>query len=149
MAHKKNLSIDDFTRQTVMIIIRIMGKLRQPGAEIPADIELSYAQVLALYALLETGSATMSQLADWIKISHGVATRTVDRLVDKGLVERNGDKSDRRVVIVSLSPAGKEYAEKMISIHLEKMNRVFNDVSDESRADFLDLLEQINGQLEE
>lgn len=141
--------INDFTRQVVMTILRIMGKLRHSGAVIPAEIELSYSQILVLYALLETGTATMGQLSGWLQITQGVATRIVDRLLDKELVERKRDDKDRRVVFVSLSKVGREYAEKMIAIHLEKMDEVFLSIDREAREGFLDLLTELDRRLDE
>jgi DNA-binding MarR family transcriptional regulator len=139
--------ISEFTQNAVMSILRIMGKLRHPGVELPMDVELSYAQILVLYALLETGKATMGELAQWLQVTQGVVTRIVDRLVEKGMVVRSGDEADRRVVLVSLSPEGRAYAEKMIAMHLDKMNRVFMNVGKKDREAFLDLLKRIDEQL--
>jgi len=84
MANKaRELEVDTTVRQAVMLILHIMRNLRQSGMEIGSDIELSYPQILILYALLENGAATMGELSRWLKITQGVATRTVDGLVDK------------------------------------------------------------------
>ena len=40
------------------------------------------------------------------------ATSIIDRLVDKGLVERAPDPEDRRVVICRLTPTGREAVEQ-------------------------------------
>lgn len=149
MAHKQALDVDVFTRQAVMKILHIMRNLRNSGMEMNFEIELSYPQMLMMYVLLETGPATMSQISNWLKVSHGVATRTVDRLVEKGIVERERDTHDRRVVHVSLSTGGREYAEKMITYHLEKLNKVFETVSPHDLDAFLNLLDEIDKRLDE
>lgn len=149
MARKQDADISDLTRQAVMLILHIMRNFRHSGLEMMTEVEVSYSQILVLYALLETGEATMSELSKWLKISHGVATRTVDRLVEKGMVERRRDDADRRVVLVSLSKEGRDFAEKMIGVHLEKMDEVFQSVGKEKRESFLELLAQINRLLEE
>jgi DNA-binding MarR family transcriptional regulator len=149
MAHKQAVGADVFTRKAVMKILHIMRNLRNTGMDMDFEIELSYPQMLMMYVLLETGPATMSQLANWLKISHGVATRTVDSLVAKGVAERERDGQDRRVVQVSLSEAGREYAEKLITYHLEKLNKVFSTVSQQEQEAFLSLLDEIDRQLEE
>ena len=149
MARKQDAGIDDFARQVVMLILHIMRNFRHSGLGMMTDVEVSYSQILVMYALLETGQATMSELSRWLKISHGVATRTVDRLVEKGMVERKRDEADRRVVLVSLSKEGRDFAEKMIGVHLEKMDEVFQSVGKEKSESFLELLAQINNLLEE
>jgi DNA-binding MarR family transcriptional regulator len=149
MTHKTDdAEIAAFTRHAVMLILHIMRNLRTTGMDVDLDIELSYPQILALYALLEKGTCTMSELSKWLKISHGVATRTVDRLVDKGMVERKHGSEDRRVVLVSLSPEGADHAEKMITYHLEEMNKVFGRVPPSEREGFVRLLSEIDEQLE-
>jgi MarR family transcriptional regulator, organic hydroperoxide resistance regulator len=140
---------EESMRQIVMKIIHIMRNIRSSGADANLDVELSYPQILVMYVLLETGPATMTQVAEWLKISHGVATRTVDRLVDKGIVERERADSDRRVVVVRLSDEGREYAEKMIGYHLEKMGQVLSTVSESELEAFLDLLDKVDRQLGE
>lgn len=140
--------VEDFTRQAVMRILHIMRNLRSTGMEMNFEVELSYPQMLALYVLLETGPATMTQLANWLKISHGVATRTIDRLCEKELVERRRDEGDRRVVFVSLSEEGSAYAQKMLSIHFEKLNEAFASVEPEERDRFLEMLDRIDRELE-
>ena len=142
-------AVSAYTRQAVMIILHIMRNLRGADYESGMDVELSYPQILALYALLESGTTTMSELAGWLKISHGVATRTADRLVDKGLAERWRSQKDRRVVHVRLSSKGEEFAERMISNHLDLMDEVFRGVPAGQRTAFLDLLKEIDRKLEE
>jgi DNA-binding MarR family transcriptional regulator len=149
MAHKPPVETDTFMRQIVMKIIHIMRNIRSVGMDMNMEIELSYPQILVMYVLLETGPATMTQVADWLKISHGVATRTVDRLVEKGIVERERGEGDRRVVMVKLSGMGSDYAEKMIADHLEKMADVFESVGPEELAAFLELLDKVDRQLDE
>ena len=149
MTGKQEAEVGDFTRQAVMLILHIMRNFRHSGQGMITDVEVSYSQILVMYALLEIGQATMSELSRWLKISRGVATRTVDRLVEKGMVERRRDGADRRVVLVSLSKEGTYFAEKMISVHLEKMDEVFESVGKEKRESFLELLSQVNKLLEE
>ena len=149
MARKQDADVSDTTRQTVMLILHIMRNFRHSGLGIMTDVEVSYSQILVMYALLEIGQATMSELSQWLKISRGVATRTVDRLVEKGMVERRRDGADRRVVLVSLSEEGTYFAEKMISVHLEKMDEVFESVGKEKRESFLEMLSQVNRLLED
>ncbi len=59
--------------------------------------------------LLESGERlTMSNLAESLGVPLSTATHTVDRLVAKGLVERNRSEEDRRVVEVKMSDYGSQ-----------------------------------------
>ena len=145
----KQDDIQDFTVQVVMTVLHTMRNLRRSSMEALPDTELSYPQVLVLFALLDSGEVSMSDLTHWLKIAQGVATRTVDRLVEKGLVERKRDDGDRRVVFVKLTDEGLALAQRNIAMHLEKLNSVFLEVGRNDRDKFLSLLKEIDRHLED
>jgi DNA-binding MarR family transcriptional regulator len=145
----KQDDIQDFTVQVVMTVLHTMRNLRRSSMEALPDTELSYPQVLVLFALLDSGEVSMSDLTHWLKIAQGVATRTVDRLVEKGLVERKRDDGDRRVVFVKLTDEGLALAQRNIDMHLEKLNSVFLEVGRNDRDKFLSLLKEIDRHLED
>lgn len=149
MTQKQEASISSFTLETMTLILHIMRNLRSSSTDMDLEIELSYPQILMLYALLENGTSTMSEVSRWLKISHGVATRTVDRMVVKGVVERRHGDEDRRQVLVSLTRKGEEYAEAMLASHLERLNGVLESVGEQQKRSFLELLRQIDKKLEE
>ncbi len=64
------------------------------------------AQVQGLRYLAHNEERLMSDLADGLGISYPAATKTVERLVKKGLVVRESDPADRRVVRVRLTEPG-------------------------------------------
>jgi DNA-binding MarR family transcriptional regulator len=71
------------------------------------DWELTIAQVRALHAIGERPGCTMSELAARLGVGLSAATGLVDRLVQRGLVERAADRMDRRVVRVGISAVGR------------------------------------------
>jgi MarR family transcriptional regulator, organic hydroperoxide resistance regulator len=135
--------------QVITTILHILGNLRHSGMELLSEVELSYPQILVLYSLLEHGTLNVGELADQLKVSQGVVSRTVDRLVDKGLLDRVRDSFDRRVVNVTLSEEGRTHATKMISYHAERLERQFSETSPSDREVFLKMLRQIDSGLDE
>ena len=61
--------------------------------------------------------ARTQELAQALFYSSGSATKVIDRLVERGLVTRSAHDSDRRVVFVSLTPAGLELARRVVKEH--------------------------------
>ncbi len=135
--------IDVFAREVILTILRIMRNLRQSGIGKLTEVELSYPQSLLLYALLEKDKATVGELAQYLKVTQGVVSRMVERLVEKGMLNRERDRNDRRVVVVTLSDAGREYAEKMITYHLNSLRPGLMSVSEVERVAFLAVLRHI------
>ncbi|MGV1009258.1 MAG: MarR family winged helix-turn-helix transcriptional regulator [Dermatophilaceae bacterium] len=56
---------------------------------------------------LEKGTTTPGELAEVERVSKPSMTRTVARLVERGLVERGAHPSDGRQVMLTLTPAGR------------------------------------------
>jgi len=69
----------------------------------PADLD-------ALEHLEAAGPLTQRQLGDWLSLTSGAITMLVDRLERAGWVQRRRHPSDRRSVLVELSPQAAELA---------------------------------------
>lgn len=63
---------------------------------------------MVLYALNRQGSLTIGQLAQAIKLSQATVTSILDRLLRRGLIERQRSELDRRKVYISLSERGRD-----------------------------------------
>ncbi len=67
---------------------------------------ISMAQLNILYTLRRSGLMPMSRLADVLNVSLSSATGLIDRLEERGYIERTRVPEDRRIVMVHLTPAG-------------------------------------------
>jgi DNA-binding MarR family transcriptional regulator len=72
--------------------------------------ELTAAQWYPLWKLMRDGPGTAQELARDMDIDAGAMTRLIDRLVHKGLVQRSRSATDRRVLVLRLTPAGEAVA---------------------------------------
>ena len=72
----------------------------------------SMAQMHVLWLLEHQGSMPMSRLADLLDISLSNATGLVDRMAERGLVERTRVPDDRRLVFVRPAEAGRQMLEE-------------------------------------
>ncbi len=70
-----------------------------------SGISLGHLQVL--WILQEHGPLPVSRLADWLGIGVPNVTGLLDRMEQRGLVERVRDTEDRRVVLASSSDLGR------------------------------------------
>mgnify|MGYP000325654090 CR=1 FL=1 len=74
---------------------------------------LTLAQLRVLLVLHLQGDSRMSAIASALGIALPTATAIVDKLVRKGLVERETDASDRRLVLCTLSETAKNLLNKL------------------------------------
>jgi DNA-binding MarR family transcriptional regulator len=64
---------------------------------------------------------SIGTLAERLQIQHHSAVELVDRLVERGLVVRSRGPSDRRQVLVHLTPRGESELEKLTVYHLAEL----------------------------
>jgi DNA-binding MarR family transcriptional regulator len=70
------------------------------------ELNLGFTQLAALYALADSGTMTVADLADTLGRSQSAASRLVDGLVQRQLIERNQDAEDRRLRTLTLTGRG-------------------------------------------
>jgi DNA-binding MarR family transcriptional regulator len=74
--------------------------------------DTTIAQYRALVVLASRGPQRMVDLAAALAVTPSTAGRMCDRLVRKGLIRRQRARADRRVVQVSITPAGKQIVDR-------------------------------------
>ena len=75
--------------------------------------DLPRAQAMALLAVNSMARPSMSMVAQELDLAPSTATRLLDPLAHRGLIERGPDPEDRRVVVISLTPAGRRIAREL------------------------------------
>lgn len=98
---------------------------------------------------LESGARRMSDLAECAQTSQASLTGIVDRLEDRGLVERVRSVEDRRVVEVSLTEAGAAELSQSRAGFAVRLEHVLSPLSAEERAVFLGLLRKLTERMPE
>jgi len=79
----------------------------------------------------------MSHLAEAMDVSQASATGIVDRMEQRGLVERLRDDSDRRVVRVALADGGRQTLGGMASERREHLTQIIDQLTDRELEGFL------------
>ena len=73
---------------------------------------ISMAQLNILHTLLRGGELPMSRLAELLNVSDSSATGLVDRMEERGFIERTRVPTDRRVVLVRITADGARILEE-------------------------------------
>ena len=82
-------------------------------------------------------------------VTSGTMTNRVDRLVERGLVERQPDPRDRRGVLVRLSAAGKKTVDGAFETLLASERELLADLSEDERRDLAGMLRRLMRPLRE
>ncbi len=98
------------------------------------QLELTVPQLKTLVVLSGRGAVRMSQLSQMLGATVSTMTGIVDRLVERGLVERKADAEDRRIVLVQVSEMGRAEVGRLFLMGREHMGAVLDHVSTEDLA---------------
>ncbi|HXH09878.1 MAG TPA: MarR family winged helix-turn-helix transcriptional regulator [Alphaproteobacteria bacterium] len=104
---------------------------------------LSVAQCYTLDAIGSQGRATLNEVAEALYITPSTASRAVDDLVRKGLVERGQDAADRRAVCLSLTPQGQALFEALRHHLVQRQLTILQQIDPDSRRDVLAALQKL------
>ena len=91
---------------------------------------------------------TPSELTATMMISSGGVTQRVDRLEQRGLVERTPSPHDRRSTVVGLTPAGRRLIDKALRGHLDTEEELLSPLGARDRAALTTLLRRLLAGLE-
>jgi DNA-binding MarR family transcriptional regulator len=110
--------------------------------------DLTPTQFYALHWSNSAGGKTLGEVSDRLLCTRSNVTRVVDRLECRGLLIRERDSEDRRVVRVSLTPAGQQLYEEASQTHTRSILERISSLSEAERAALQELLGTLKGSLE-
>lgn len=104
---------------------------------------LTPSQARVIFTLGGTDGMTCKDIGGLTLITKGTLTGVVDRLEDKGLVERWSVEGDGRKTIVALTRRGQRIYEREFPRHIEFLKTKFDRLSAADRTRATRLLEKI------
>jgi DNA-binding MarR family transcriptional regulator len=113
------------------------GGLRKSGAE------LTPSQARVIFTLGNTDGMTCKDIGDITLITKGTLTGVVDRLEQRGLVERWSVEGDGRKTIVALTRRGERVYQREFPRHIEFLKIKFDQLSAQDRKQAVILLQKI------
>lgn len=90
-------------------------------------IALSMSEVHVLEAIIKTETPTMGNIAQKLRVTVGTLTTAINRLVQKGYVDRKKERDDKRKVLVFLTPKAYEVLKIHDEFHEDMIGSVVKD----------------------
>lgn len=96
-----------------------------------------------LEALYHKGPLLLGDVQKKILLSSGGVTYTVDRLAEKGLVERRECTSDRRARYAALTARGQELMDELFPVHADRIEALMSALSAKEQDTAIALLRKL------
>ncbi len=100
-----------------------------------------------LLGRLESGEKSTGEIAEALNLDHSTVVRQVAAVEGLGFAERRPNPSDRRSVLVSLTPVGAESVVSMRAARRKRLDRILADWSEAERDGFAGFLKRFNAAL--
>jgi DNA-binding MarR family transcriptional regulator len=133
--------------------IGVIGRISRLARELEQRLEPVYAahglepgwhDVLA--TLRRTGPPYQLRPTDFanaLMLTTSGTTKRLDRLEQAGLIERAPDATDRRGILISLTPAGRELIDSVTEDHLANERRLLAALTEAEQLELAGLLRQL------
>ena len=126
-------------------LTRASWRLRRASVKELSPLGLTFAQSRVLRILARHGEPMrMGDLAARFEVAPRSATSMVDSLEALGLVERRADPTDRRSVLVGLTPDGLALMDRIGELRRASAQALFVRLTPAQQQQLLDLLSVLN-----
>lgn len=136
-------------RLVLAAVFRLARDLRTVIDRELAEYGITTQQAALLLMATRHGGHGVRRLADPLGTDTAGLTRLVDRLEAKGLIAREPSPSDRRAVVLELTPAGRELLPELIAAFKRAHHRLLQGVDASQLDAFLATLHRLRQNLHE
>jgi MarR family 2-MHQ and catechol resistance regulon transcriptional repressor len=126
-----------------LILWKAFTALQQHALKSIERLGLGYSDFGVLEVVLHKGPTPVNTIGEKVNLTSGSISVAVDRLEERGLVERRPDKADRRARVVHLTAAGRKLIERAFKCHEAAMERATSGLSEAERELAMGLLRKL------
>ena len=113
-----------------------------------AELELNLSEASALAYTQESGPLMQAELARRLGVGRAAMGVVIDSLERRGLVERQAKQGDRRVWMISVTPAGDDLVQKLLKIDESLRGDLRAGISRKERRELTQLLVRLRVNVE-
>jgi MarR family 2-MHQ and catechol resistance regulon transcriptional repressor len=140
------LAVDAATAESLKLWVVLSRAQSAVAAHVAADVQrhgLTLTEFAILEALYHRGAMLLGEVQRRILVSSGGITFLVDRLVAKGLVERQACASDRRARYAALTDEGTALLARIFPGHAAAIARAVGTLRPEEQQQAVSLLRRL------
>lgn len=134
---------ENYELRILQSLRRIIRAVDMHSYKLSSQYKITGPQLGCLIALKEEKSLTIAQLAKKVYLSPSTLVGIIDRLEEKGLVQRKRDSSDRRRVQIHVTAPGADLITAAPSLLQETLVRALKDLPEPERISITMAVEKL------
>jgi len=136
--------LQDVKHEAVLNIVRTANLLSQRGSHLFRHFDLTEAQFNVLFALrFKQRDWTQSDLGRRLVVTRASVTSVLDKLEEKGLVQRDAVPNNRRIYHVALTEKGQRLLDEVEPLYRKNIHKVLADFSEQDCRGLVGYLERV------
>ncbi|HLO36652.1 MAG TPA: MarR family transcriptional regulator [Candidatus Deferrimicrobium sp.] len=124
---------------------QMIGSLRCAGTGRMVKAGISMTHLHILWVLDHHGDLTMGRLAELLDVSLSNASGLIDRMEERGLVERVRVPNDRRVVLVRSSAEGNRIRDEIEALKQDRIRSILGRLGPDQLDRLADAIRDLSG----
>lgn len=132
-----------------VVLWKAYDSLRAHAHRNIAELRLGLSDFAVLEMLLHKGPLPVNEIGAKVRLTSGSITTAVDRLEQRGLVERRAHQEDRRTRVVHLTAEGKDLIVRAFREHARAMERATAGLEAAEKKQAIALLRKLGRAAEE
>lgn len=137
-------SFDGYVVDIEKLLRGVARIVKKRGRDILAAFDITPPQLDALLHLKESGDITMGELCQKMYLACSTATDLSDRMERSGLIVRQRDSADRRVIRLHITELGDGVIKKVMQARREYLQTILAKMDDADKQRLIDGLGQIH-----
>lgn len=135
-------------KQLVEDFLQEVGAMRRlthgSGEHMLGRFGLTRSQAAVLFAFKHQSTITVGEMAERMGVSNGAATQMVEILVRRGLVGRQSDDADRRVIRLTLTEDGRELSAEVVAFVCEHISGLLEGLDEAELVQLVAIMAKLN-----
>ena len=137
-----------YWREVLVFLRRIIHATDLQSKRVAKVCGLTIPQVMVLNSIDQLGDVTVKRISDEVSLSQATVTTILNRLEDRGLLERVRNPDDKRIVNARLTPAGKAALQASPPLLHESFIQRFERLSKREKSEILSSLQTVAGMMD-
>ena len=135
-----NLNQTQLLRESLRILVRKLGVLERGEA---SCCGITLSQSYTIVEIGRAGTMSVNLLTEILGVDKSTVSKSVDKLVNSGILMRDTDPEDRRSVILCLSDKGQSVFEEVEKRTTAYFAEVVADIPDDKREQIIESLQYL------
>ncbi len=134
---------ENFSLKAFVVLMKASRTLEEIIKKDISSYGMRTSDFTILEALYHKGRQTIREISEAVLINTGSITYVIDKLENKGLLERSNCADDRRVVYIQITDQGKDLMDDIFPKHQKVIEDIFEDVSIEDKQILIEVLKRV------